>query len=173
MRTVESLPDDDGLRASRRHVWVRRVCVAALVALVTLGLLGVLGVRTASETATGPDGRSIEVTYPRIARGGLAARFDIEITVPGGFEGFVEVEQSAHYLAMFDENGLDPDADSVTSDGRVVIWTFEPPEDGDTMVVSFDARIEPAVQWGRGGHTLVRFADGEELAVDYYSWILP
>jgi len=48
------------------------------------------------------------------------------------------------------------------------------PRHGDTLVVSYDGRIEPAVQWGRAGRVAVLDADGPPQAtVAFRTRILP
>ena len=82
---------------------------------------------------------------------GLATPFVIDIrSTDGPLPAEVTVEMPRGYLAMFDENGLDPPPDSVTSDGDTEIWTFAP---GDVSVLSidFDARLQPNMHYDRDG----------------------
>jgi hypothetical protein len=53
----------------------------------------------------------------------------------------------------------------------MVIWEFDPPP-GETFRLSFDARIEPSVQWGLEATTEVEHA-GEVASVTYRTWVMP
>jgi hypothetical protein len=156
-----------------------RTCTVLLVALVGGAVLettgvAVYGVHTSTVEASSPDGWHLEVRYGDRSRPALATPFDIEVRHDGGFDGPVTVAVTSEYLAMWDENGLDPAPSEETSDAERTLWTFEPP-DGDTLGVSFDARIEPAVQSGeRGRVAVIDDATGEELvAVEFQTTVLP
>ena len=145
--------------------------MVALFAFLALGLSGQLGVKSRSTTAEG-GGYTLTVTYGQVSRAGLATPWSFEIHRPGGFEGPITVSTKSSYLAMFDENGLDPEPSESTATPEAVIWQFEPP-DGDTLAVSFDARIEPAAQWGRPGETSV-LEDGKPVVTaKYKTWVMP
>lgn len=162
---------DDRARIRRARAG-RRVGLAAVALLVIAGASGALGVRTAKTTSTAGPYR-LSVTYAAVARPGLAAPWEIEVTKKGGFDRPIRIAASSEYLSMFDENGLDPDPASATADADEIVWEFEPPP-GDTLVVSFDARIEPAVQWGRSGRTRVLDERGATVvAVSYRTWVMP
>jgi hypothetical protein len=136
-----------------------------LAVFLLLGATGFLGVRTATVTAQG-GGYDLTVTYGAITRSGLATPFEFEIRRPGGFDGPVTVSTSAAYFDLWDENGLDPEPSSATSTAETIIWEFEPPP-GDVLAVSFDGRIEPGVQWGKGGETSV-LVDGQPVVTARY-----
>ncbi len=160
-----------GLAAARRSARLRTLGLALLAAVIVAGAAGVLGVRTRSASATAPDGTRLTVTYAAVSRPGLATPWDLTIERPGGFDAPIEVRTSSAYFAAFDENGLDPDPASATTDADETIWTFEPPG-SDTLVVSFDARLEPGVQWRRAGATTV-VTGSERVTVRYTTWVLP
>ncbi len=141
----------------------RRLFFLLLSALLIAALTGVLGVRTGEATGRG-GGYELAVIYPSITRGGLASAVSIEVRRPGGFGGVVVVAMTSSYLDIFDENGLDPDPAVATTDAERVIWTFDPPEELDTMMVSFDARIEPGVQWRRVRGAVQILEDGRPVA---------
>lgn len=169
--TVEGLVTDDRGRVGRART-ARRAALAALLALILAGLTGVLGVRTAESSARA-SGYALTVTYPSVARPGLAIEWAVEISRAGGFDGPVRVATSSTYLAMFDENGLDPDPAAATADDREVFWEFNPPP-GETLTISFDARIEPGMQWGSRGRTRVLDEQGRTIvAVTYRTWVMP
>ena len=157
---TRTAPEDRALPQVRRARALRRVAIGALVVFLGAGALNVFGVRTATVEASG-GGYDLSVEYAAMTRPGLATPWSVEITRPGGFAGPVTLSVSSDYLDMFDENGLDPDPSSATADPDRVVWEFEPP-DGDTLTVSFDARLEPARQSGQDGVVEV-LEDGEPV----------
>jgi hypothetical protein len=164
-------PEEMGLEAARHSFWLRLVGVVLLAAFIVAGALGLTGVRTRLVSATAPDGTRLTVTYAAVTRPGLATPWDVTIERPGGFDGPFTVRTSTSYLASFDENGLAPNPASATTDADETVWEFDPP-DGDTMVVTFDARWEPAVQWRRRGTTAVEVGE-VRIAVSYTTWVWP
>ncbi|HKY75630.1 MAG TPA: hypothetical protein VJS45_05805 [Acidimicrobiia bacterium] len=168
---VSTAPEESDLLRSRRARTARRAFMLLLFAFLALGLSGQLGVQSRSTTVEG-GGYTLTVTYGQVSRPGLATPWSFEVHRPGGFEGPIAVSTKTSYLDMFDENGLDPDPSKATATPEVVIWEFEPP-DGDTLSVSFDARIEPAAQWGRSGETSV-LEDGKPVVTaKYKTWVMP
>jgi hypothetical protein len=166
-----TIPDAPPQARLRRARFLRRITLAALAIFLILGLAGVWGVRTTTTTVT-DGGYEVTVTYAKVSRPGLATPWAVDVRRPGGFDGPVTVAASSGYLEMFDENGLDPDASKSTQDKQFVIWEFEPP-DGDTLVISFDARIEPAVQWARDGVVQVREDGRPVVEVPFKTWVMP
>lgn len=149
----------------------RRLALAALAAFVVLGGLGVFGVRTAEVTARG-GGYELTVTYASVTRPGLATPWSVEVRHAEGFDEPITLRVTEDYLAMFDENGLDPDPASATADAEFVQWSFDPPS-GDTLAVSFDARIEPAQQWGRRGEVVVMIGERRVVEASFKTWVMP
>jgi hypothetical protein len=170
-RSSSILPEPTSrVRVSRART-VRRIGIGLLASFLLLGAINVFGVRSETVSASG-GGYELTVTYAGMSRPGLATPWDVEVRRPGGFEGPVTIATTGHYLDMFDENGLDPDPSSSTATGDVVIWEFEPPS-GETLSVSFDARLEPAVQVGRSGETSV-LEDGRSVVrVNYTTRVMP
>jgi hypothetical protein len=157
-------------RVSRARA-ARRIGIGVLMSFLLLGATNVFGVRSQTVSASG-GGYELTVTYAAVSRPGLATPWDVEVRHPGGFDGPITIATSGHYLGMFDENGLDPDPSSSTATGDLVIWEFEPPS-GETLRVSFDARLEPAVQVGRVGETSV-LEDGRGVVrVEYTTRVMP
>lgn len=149
---MKTLPHDVlDERAARRARAGRRAFLAAIALLVALGASGLLGVRTA-QVSSEAEGYALVVTYASVTRAGLATPWSVEISNPSGLPDSLSIETTSSFLDAFDENGLDPEPVSSSSDGEWLRWTFEPPE-GTTFEVSFDARVEPAVQWTRRGTT--------------------
>jgi hypothetical protein len=149
----------------------RRLGIGVLGVFLALGALNTFGVRSDHVSASG-GGYELTVTFAAVSRPGLATPWNVEVRHPGGFDGPITIATTLDYLNMFDENGLDPDPSSSTATEEVVIWEFEPP-DGDTLGISFDARLEPAVQSGRSGKTAV-LVDGEAVVrVGYTTRVMP
>jgi hypothetical protein len=166
-----TLPGPPPLQSVRARRWTGAAVAAAFTVVVVLALSGLFGVRTATTTTEMADGTEVEVEYGRITRPALATVWAVTVRRPGGFTGPIVVRSTSAYFDLFDENALDPDPAAATQDGEMVIWEFDPPP-GDTFRVSFDARIEPGAQWGRGATTEVEI-DGDVASLDYYTWVLP
>lgn len=165
-------------RRLRRRRHAGYVATTALLTALMLGAVAdgagvdVYGVDTAHATATG-GGWELDVRYGTRSRPALATPFDIEVTRRGGFDGPVTIAVTSSYLAMWDENGLDPQPADETQDGEYLRWTFDPPP-GEVLAVSFDARIEPGAQNGESGRVAVLDERGRELvAVDVRTTVLP
>ena len=173
------LGDEPGTSALRRRKLGYTITVVVLTAVVGAAVVdaatpaGIYGVQSRTTAATGPDGTRLEVRYATVSRPALATPFDIEVTSPGGFDAPVTVAVRSEYLAMWDENGLDPSPSEETADGESTLWTFEPP-DGDVLSISFDARIEPAAQNGESGRVAVLDDEGVPIVtVDFRTRVLP
>jgi hypothetical protein len=164
-------PERYPLARLRRARSLRRVFILFLGLFLLLGLTGFLGVRSGTVSASGA-GFDLTVTYAVVTRPGLATPWSIEVRRDGGFDGPVTIATTGDYLDMFDENGLDPDPSSATATPEVVIWEFEPP-DGDTLTITLDARIEPAVQWGKSAVTSVLVGGSPVVEVHYRTWVVP
>ena len=92
---------------------------------------------------------------------------------PGGFDGPVRIAVDHEYLRMWDENGLTPAPAAETVMGPWVVWEFDPPI-GDALLVTYDARIEPAAQDGRSGAVAVLDGDDSIIAeVSFTTRVLP
>jgi hypothetical protein len=145
--------------------------LGALTALVALALLTVMGVHS-SQVSRAANGYTVDVVYPRFARGGLDAPWQVTVTHPGGFGGQVTLAVSGDYFNLFESQGFRPQPTSETRDGTTYFMTFTAPP-GDVFRVYFDAYIQPASQRGSpgwvavvdGGHTVAR--------VDYSTWLWP
>ncbi len=160
-------------RAWRRFEQALRTLAYLVVfGVVALALLGFAGLRTRAASANGDV--DLEVTYAQVTRPGLATPFGIAIdSVDGGpLPDEIEVQVPTAYLAMFDENGLDPEPDAMASDGTIETWTFRP--DGESSLhIDFDARLQPNVHSGETG-TVTVSADGiEPVEVEFRTWVMP
>lgn len=153
---------------------MRLVAMALIGAIALAGVLGFLGVRTSVASSTG-SGVSLRVGHASIARPGLAVPFSITIASTNGasLASAVTTRVDSHYLEMFDENGLDPAPSFSFRTREWTWWTFEVPDGATELEVSFDARIEPAVQWGRSATAAVEIDGSEVASVDFTTWVLP
>lgn len=154
---------------------MRRVFVVALTLFLLAGLAGVFGVKSSAVSATG-GGYELKVTYAKWARPGLAVPWTVEVTRTGGFDDkTVTVTTSSAYFNLFDENGLDPDPSSVTTEGDLIMWEFDAPKKGDTLTIDFDARVSPAVQdlWPPYAETAVVENGDAVVSVKYRTRVWP
>ena len=174
--TVDGL-ETAGDRELRRRRWGYGITTLVLTVLMALGVVDALGwwdtygVDDATVRASG-GGYDLAVRYGTVSRPALATPFEITVVRPGGFSEPITLVVDRAYLAMWDENGLLPAPSSETTRGDGVEWEFDPP-DGDTLVVWYDARIEPAVQRGRDGSVAV-LDDGQAVvSVEFFTRVLP
>ena len=169
----------DGLEsrvAGRAAMALRRGFLLLLLVLVVAGLTGALGVLTATSTAT-TGGWTLSLSYPRIARAGLDTTWEVRVRHPGGFTDPITLAVSSSYFDVFETQGFHPDVSSSTQDGKTLYLTFEPPPSGDTLVVDFDAYIQPSSQVGRDATVAVvdHTAAGPVplVSLDYHTWLVP
>lgn len=177
MRVEDADPSTIPLSVARSRRWERylRVLAVGFVSvLVVGGLLGILGVQVAT-TGASSRGFTLRVHHAVVSRAGLATPFDIEVSKDDGTElpAQVEVRVSSDYLAMLDENGLEPLPSASFRDLEWTWWVFDIPPGRHEMTVSLDARMEPAVQWGRDARVAVEVDDQEMVAVDVRTWVSP
>jgi hypothetical protein len=170
---LSTFPESDGLEAARRgSVW-RRVFMLLLALHLLLALLFVYGPKTREVSASGA-GYELTVRYASRSRPGLAAPWSVEIRRDGAFRNQpITVSTTSSYFDLFDENGFDPDPISTRTEDDDLVWEFEPPK-GDTLEISFDARIEPAVQlaW-KDATTAVLVDDKPVVSATYRTFVMP
>ena len=143
-----------------------------LFAFVAAALTGVFDPGH-EETVASEGGITIEAKTPSVARGGLDSTLDLTISKPGGFEEPVQVAITADWLDMFQQAGIDPEPEGATADPERVIWSFEPPP-GDSLEVSVDLTMRPAVRTGEEAHLAVVDEDGNDLAsLDFDTRVVP
>ena len=173
--STSTLPAETDLGPRRLGYTLTSVCLAALLGLATVdGVTGVavFGVDSATIHASGA-GVELAVTYGEVSRPAIATPFDIRVEQAEGFDGPVRIAVDQEYLRMWDENGLVPAPAEESIMGDWVVWEFEPPT-GTSMLVSYDARIEPAAQEGRSGSVAVLDEDDRILVqVDFTTRLMP
>jgi hypothetical protein len=149
--------------------WFQRGLAVVLAVVLAVGVLGAFGPTTGRAHAT-RGGTDLTVEYPTTIRPGLAAPFTITIESAAPLADRVPVSVSEDYLAMFDENGIDPDPVESWNDGETVTWVFAPVGNERRLSVSLDARIEPGVQTARNG-LVTALTDGP--AVAFTTFVMP
>lgn len=145
--------------------------IVGLAALDGVDAVDAFGVDTSTVTASG-GGYDLAVRYGSVSRPALATPFDIEVVRPDGFAGPVRIGVTSAYLRVWDENGLWPEPSSETSSGEWILWEFDPPR-GTALSLSFDARIEPAVQTGRSGRVAVFDNGVPVVSVSFHTRVMP
>lgn len=152
---------------------LRYVAYALVFGVVVAAMFGLAGLRTRELVATNDD-LTLTVTYAQITRPGIATPFEIAIDAHGSatLPAELSVDVPTGYLAMFDENGLAPEPDAATSDGTTETWTFRP-GDASTLVIDFDARLQPNIHSGRSATVRVSGLGAEPVAVHLRTWVLP
>ena len=150
----------------------RRILVAFAGLTLAAGLLGVLGIRE-TEASVDSNGYELAIRYAAVTRPGLATPFDVTVTRDQPLPAQVGIAVSSSYLAAFDENGLDPAPSESFNDGEEQRWLFDVPEGERRLTVSFDARLEPAVQWTRNATVSLLVDEEEVTAVDLRTWVMP
>lgn len=164
-------------RALRRRRVLYGATSATLAAVLGLAVLDGVDVLDAygvddAHAIAEADGWELDVRYGTVSRPALATPFELTVRRDGGFDGPIEVAVDAAYLAMWDENGLDPQPSAETADDRWLRWTFDPPP-GDTLVISFDGRIEPAAQRGARGRAAIVVDGSPVVEVGFRTRVLP
>jgi hypothetical protein len=169
-----TLPEDPTSGEYRQEKWLRLSTILFVVSVVVLGALGILGVKTSTAADDG-NGYRMEVTYASVTRGGLATPFAIEVATEDGsaLPEVVTVRISSEYLALFDDNGMEPTPVNSFNTGDTTSWEFEVPTGESTLEVVLDARLEPAVQWGEPAVAELWIDDERRLTTAFRSWVLP
>lgn len=157
--------------AGPRPVLRRRIGIGVLLLIAVSGATGLLGVRTAEAQAEG-GGHRVTVEYAAVARAGLDVPWSVTVHRPGGFTGPVTLAVTSEFLDLHEEQGLDPEPIESTADPESVYWTFAPPP-GEVLVVSFDAYVQPAAQWGADGRVVLIEAGEPLLEVPFRTWLVP
>lgn len=150
MAPARTTPPDITDQTSRVDLVFQSVLYVIVAALVLAGATGWIGVRT--EVASAEAGEyTLEVRHARVTRGGLAAPLVISISHPGGLPEHLDIEIATDYLAIFDLNGVWPLPVSTYAAQGITTWSFEVPADSQFLTITYDGRIEPAIQGTRIG----------------------
>lgn len=155
----------------RLAVWSRRGFLALLLAFVLAGMGGLLGVRT-STAETSASGYDLSLRYASTARAGLDVPWQVTLTHPRGFAHDVTLAITGDYFDIYETQGFAPEPSDSTRGPDALYLTFAAPP-GDTLVVSYDAYIQPSAQLGREG-TLSVLEDGAPVvSVSFSTRLLP
>ena len=159
---------DDVQRASR---W-RAAAITVLWLVVIAGAVGLLGVRSHTVHASG-GGYRADFTYAVVARPGWDVPWHLVVRHPGGFsDGAVTIAVSRSMFDIYETQGFHPSPDSETADASYVYLEFSPPP-GDTLVVDFDAYIQPTSQIGRTATIKLITGGQERLRLRAHTLLLP
>lgn len=171
--TVDEANTQSVVRARRGRTY-RRLGVAAMVVFLAAGAFGWLGPRQ-GVTSERQAGYLIEVRYPMITRGGLAANWEMRLERTDGqpLPSTFDIRSDAGYFTIFDENGFDPEPASAWSDESHLTWTFEPDGEQSVVVVSFDARLQPNSRGWFDGTTELLVDDDVVVGATYRTWAVP
>jgi hypothetical protein len=146
-------------RAYATGIWVRRVCVAALTAIVVLSLLNFLGHNPSTSAAAGTAG-ALELSVPKVVRGGLLVQGRIEVTARQAIEAPKLVLAEGWYEGM-QVNTIQPTpTDEAPGEDRHVVYTYGALEPGDRMTVWIQLQVDPNKPGRRPVDVELR--DGEE-----------
>lgn len=173
-RPFTTVPDDPEPRWDRHDQRLRTVAYVVVGLIVGASALGLLGVRTTT-AGDSAGGYSVDVYHASITRAGLATPFSVTVRADDGaaLPPEVTLRLDTDYLAMFDQNAVEPQPDRSLADESSVRWVFEDLQGRSELAVFLDARLEPAVQWGQDA-TVALEIDGEEVVtVDLSTWVMP
>lgn len=169
--TVEGL---EGHGEGTAALWARRGFLALLTLALAAALLGELGDRTERTTATSADGRwTLSLLHASVARAGLDVPWEVTVTREGGFDGPVVLGVTGTYLDLYETQGFRPEPSASYRDGSTLFLEFDPPPSGDTMVVAYDAYVQPASRQGSSGTLAVRSGDAVLVSLDFGTALLP
>lgn len=152
--------------------WLRKVSITLIGGLVLAGSIGLLGVRTEVVTAVG-GGYQLSVRYASVSRPGLATPLSIEVRSDDALPEEVTILATSSYLALFDDNGMEPLPVESYNTADWTSWTFAVPPDSHLLRVDLDARLEPAVQWGSDATVAVEVWQQRMASVDFTTKVAP
>jgi hypothetical protein len=160
------------MRLAKRARHGRRLAITVLWLIVVAGGVGLLGVHSRTVSATG-GGIHASLSYAGIARAGWDVPWHLELTKDGGFGGgTITVAVSRSFFDIYETQGFHPAPDSETSDADYVYLEFAPPP-GDTLVIDYDAYIQPTAQVGRSSDLKV-ITDGQErVSLRWHTFLFP
>lgn len=136
--------------------------IALLGIIVLWAMLGYAGVRVVTSTAVS-GGLLLEVEHANTTRAGLATPLAVRVSSEDGapLPDPLVIEISTPYLAMYDENGVDPDPDEMSVGSEITSFEFSSVDASD-FTLSFDVRLEPDIHRSRDGN--VSIADGPSVS---------
>jgi hypothetical protein len=155
----------------RVSLWLSRAARTALLLVVALGAVGLLGLHTSSASIS-DNGYRLAVDYPRIARAGLDVLWQVTVVRDGGFDRDVTLAVTADYFSIYESQRFFPEPADETRDGQTLYLTFAKPP-GDTLIVSYDAYIQPSSQRSASATVSVLEAAQPAASVHITTTLLP
>lgn len=156
--------------------WESSLRVGSLILIVGVVLAaatGLLGVRTGEVWSAG-GGYTLTVWYAETSRAGLATPLSLEVrSDTDELPSSITVKISSFYLAMFDDNGLEPTPVESYNTSEWTWWTFDVPPNTRELRVDLDGRLEPAVQRGQTATAGVEINGQLVTSVDFTTWVAP
>lgn len=166
----------DGIRPEGHGAlaaWSRRTFLAALALVVLAGVTGLLGARSVTSQAEGA-GWDLRLTHAAVARAGLDVPWEVRVTRAGGLPSQVTLAVTGSYLDIYETQGFTPEPAETARDGDTLFLTFDSPPAGDTLVVAYDAYIQPSSQRGADGTLAVLDADDRPVVdLEFRTVLLP
>jgi hypothetical protein len=167
-----TIDDEQSSRQTRTSVVVRRVVLSFFLLFVVAGAVGLLGVHSTTASSS-ESGWTLELEYAQVARGGLDVPWEVTVVREGGFDGPVTLALDGDYLDIYETQAFHPEPSASMRDATTLYLEFDPPPSGDTLVVAYDAYIQPGSQLGEEAGVAV-LDQGVELArVEFRTWLLP
>jgi hypothetical protein len=167
----ETLPSARDLTASRSSLRWRRAALALLAVIVLAGATGLLGVRSATTTATS-NGYTASFTHATVARAGWDVPWRLRIRHAGGFAGPVMVAVTGRAFDVFETQRFWPEPSAETRGGQFVYLTFDPPP-GETLLIDYDAYVQPSAQLGRSTTITVMVDRRPQVTVHASTFLVP
>jgi len=167
-----TLDDLETIPEGKVAVWSRRSLLAGLTAILVAAAAKLLGGRTDRVGASG-GGYVLGLTYASVSRAGLDVPWHVELRHAGGFPGdTVTLAITGTYFDIYETQGFHPTPSDETRDGDVLYLSFSKPP-GDTLVVDYDAYIQPISQQGRSGRLSVVVDHRDVVSVDFTTRLMP
>ena len=163
----------DGLETCTAPVaaWGRRLALGLIALAVAADVAGLFGVHTGTVSASG-GGYDLTLKYPTVARAGLDTKWQVRVHHPGGFGKQVTLAVTGDYFDIFESQGMFPEPSDETRDGRNLLLTFAAPP-GETLVIDYDAYIQPASQLGRSATVSVLRGATPLVSVAFTTRLVP
>ena len=161
-------------KAAARGRTIRRLVVVAMALFVGAGVAGLLGYRSATVTdGSGP--YELTVHHPAITRAGLPSNWDLSLVRTDGQDlgGSIDVQTTASYFDLFDQNGLEPAPEGEWQDEEVLVWTYEPGPGDTALVLHYDGRLQPNLRGWWDAETTVLVDDARVATVSYRTVAMP
>jgi hypothetical protein len=171
--STTTIPDDPTPGWQRFERGLRLVAIVFVVVVVVGAVLGFAGLRLG--TVAAQDGNlDVSIRYAEISRAGLATPFTVDIATRDGspLPDRVQVAVTSDYLAMFDENGLDPEPVTTDADADTTFMTFEPTRGHSSLSIDFDARLQTDIHRGRDASVTVR-AGNDRTTIEFRTRVAP